>query len=259
MKYRILFSSLFILCILFGCAVGPRKPVLRKIPRSERSDLVVLNFRNDTAKNRAKEFQPWELGLASMMMTDLESIGLFNIISSKDVTDVSRNRGLRIAGIETEADTLEVGKLVSAKYALTGSFVEMGGELRMEARVFLVEKGMQLGAASVMGKTETFFDLEKQLVIKILKYLEAALNDEETSKIAENIETRSINASLNNYAGEIKVIRADELKERGEIKEADKELQEAKKNFKTALKHDPNYKRAKRNLAKLVMGMPMTI
>jgi TolB-like protein len=222
-------------------------------------DLVVLDFVNNTAGNKAKEFQPWELGLASMMMTDLESMGLFNIISRDDVTEVSRKRGLQITSVQTDENALEVGRLVAARYVLAGSFLEMSGKLRVEARVFSVEQGVQLGAASVNGKTNEFFELQKQLVIEISPYLEAVLDDAEASIIVANIETTSVSASLNNYAGEIAVLQAQECRERGEPQRADEFLEEAKQKFEKALKHDPDYKRAKENLAKLVMGIPMTL
>lgn len=241
-RRRALPSLAILLCVLFGCAAETSRPVVRSVPRSERTDLVVLDFVNNTSGARASEFQPWELGLASMMMTDLESMGLFNIISRDDVRDISRKRGLQLKRVQTEENALEVGRLVSARYVLAGSFLEMTGKLRVEARVFSVEQGMQLGAASVDGKTDEFFELQKQLVIEISPYLEAVLDDAETSIIAMNIETTSVHASLNNYAGEIAVLQAQECRERGEPQRADKFLEEAKHKFQTALKHDPDYK-----------------
>ena len=221
--------------------------------------MVVLNFKNNTQTNRSKQYQPWEFGLASMMMTDLEFMGLFNIISREKIREISKKRGFQLSSIQNESDTLEVGKLVAAKYALSGSFVEMKGRLRIEARVFSIEKGVQLGAASVTGKTDKYFELEKMLVLKLSKYMETMLDETEASIIAKKIETTSINASLNNYAGEIAVFKADEMKERGKTNEAQALLARAKKKFRTALRYDPNYERAKRNLAKMVKGIPKTL
>ena len=118
---------------------------------------------------------------------------------------------------------------------------------------------MQLGAAQVTGNTDAFFDLEKKLVIKLLNYMDVMLNAYEMNLIAKNIETTSIEASLNNYAGEVALIKADELKQKGEAANAAALIEEAKDNFRAALLHDPNYERAKNNLAKLVMAIPMTL
>jgi TolB-like protein len=255
MKYYFL-----LLCILFGCATTPEKEVLRHIPRSDRSDMVVLNFKNSTAGDGADKYQPWELGLASMMMTDLEKIGLYNIISSKDVKTLSRGIGITDPGKNRiENDPLNAGKIVSAKYVLSGSFIEMGGQLRIEVRVINVKTEHQIGVASVLGITEDFFNLQKQLVIKVSDFLETFLNQQEVSAIKEEVETTSVNASLNNYAGEIAVLRAEEYRGRGQKKIAASYEEKAKENFRKALSIDPDYERAKRNLAQLVKGLPMTL
>jgi len=117
-----------------------------------------------------------------------------------------------------------------------------------------------MGAASVTGKTETFFDLEKQLVLQLLPNLGAMLNQDETRRLTGNIETKSVDASLNNYAGEIALQKADRMKEDGQPEEVSQRmLEEAKQRFKKALDYDPAYERAKLNLEKIVMGIPMTL
>ena len=258
-KFKTISPLVLSLCILFGCATAPEEDILRKVPRSERAVLVMLNFRNNTPGDRAEKFEPWELGLASMMMTDLEKIGLFNIISSKDLKTLSLGTGTDNSGIESEQDTLKIGKGVSAQYVLSGSFTEMNGKLKIEARILSVEENMQLGAETATGETDDFFELEKELVLKITQYLKTALDEYEISAIRENIETKSVNASLNNYAGEIAVLRAEEYRERGQTKIAASYEEEAKDRFKSALVYDPEYEKAKKNLAKLVKGMPMTL
>jgi TolB-like protein len=248
-----------VLCLVLGCTPESTQVVVKKIPRSQRAGLMVLNFKNNTLANRAREFQPWEFGIASMVMTDLESVGVFNIVSKERLKDILDQMAFQQYGFVDEKEAVKIGRIVAAKFLLTGAFMEMNGNLRIEAQVFSVERGMQLGAAQVTGKTDTFFALEKKLVIKLLNYLDVMLNTYELDLIAKNIETKSIDASLNNYAGEIALLRAEELKEKGKAANAAALTEEAKNNFRAALLHDPNYERAKRNLAKLVMAIPMTL
>lgn len=258
-KSHIYLASLFVVCILFSCTTLSKNVVLRKLPRSERMGLAVLNFKNTTPKERVQKFQPWEYGIPAMLMTDIESMGLFNILSRERLKDILKEQALQLSAVVDPETAVELGKLIAAQYILTGSFTEINGKLRIDSQVFSVENGTQLGAASVVGETNKFFEIEKELVFKISSYLKAMLTEKEKTKIAMNIETRSINASLNNYAGEIAVMKADELLEQGKSDEADEVLKNAKKNFKKALKHDPKYKKAKRNFKKLVMGIPLTL
>jgi len=259
MRLSTFLLSLLVFCLVIGCTPESTQVVIKKVPRSQRVGLMVLNFKNNTLLNKAKEFQPWEFGIASMVMTDLESVGLFNIISKERLKDILDQMAFQQYGFVDEKEAAKIGKIVAAKFLLTGAFMELNGHLRIEAQVFSVERGMQLGAAEVTGKTDTFFDMEKKLVVKLLNYMDVMLNTYEMDLITKNIETRSIDASLNNYAGEVALLRADELKKKGEVANAADMIEEAKNNFRTALVHDPNYERAKRNLAKLVMAIPMTL
>jgi len=244
---------------LFGCSMEGKKPVIRQVARSERVPLLVLNFENTTLKKAAAEYEPWEFGIASMVMTDLETIGLFNIISMERLRDVLKQQAFQMTGLVDEKKAVEVGKIVSAKYILTGSFMELKGSLRIESQLFSVEKGIQMGAASVTGKTETFFDLEKQLVLQLLPNLGAMLNKDEIRRFTGNIETKSVDASLNNYAGEIALQKADIMQTEGQMDFSQRMIEEAKQRFKKALDYDPGYERAKLNLDRIVMGIPMTL
>ncbi len=259
MIIRFFLSTVLICSILISCTSPSSKPVTEGIPRSERSGLAILNFKNSTSGERANRFQPWEYGIASMLMADIESIGLFNIVSRERLKDILKEQTLQHSGLVDPESVVQVGKLAAAHYILTGSFTEMNGTLRVEAQVFSVESGAQLGAASVTGQTDQFFQIEKQLIFKITEYLKVMLADDSKAQIASNIETKSMYASLNNYAGEMILSDAADLLQQGKSDEANKLKKLARSNFKKALKYDPKYERAKKNLVKLTMGIPLTL
>ncbi len=173
--------------------------------------------------------------------------------------DILREQTLQYSGLVDPESVVQVGKLAAAHYILTGSFTEMNGTLRVEAQLFSVESGTQLGAASITGQTDQFFKVEKQLMFKISEYLKAMLTEKGKAKIASNIETKSISASLSNYAGEINMSNAADLLQQGKSGEADKLKKLARSNFTKALKYDPKYEKAKNNLVKLTMGIPITL
>lgn len=247
-------AGLMILLIV-SCSSDTR--YLRNIPREQRKGLVVLNFKNNTPKSRAAEYEPWEFGIASMVMTDIESIGMFNIISKERLSDVFKEQSFQMSGAVQAKDMVEIGRLVGAKYILTGSFMEMNGGLRMESQVFSVEKGAQLGTASANGKTNDFFELEKQMVSRVSEFLGTILTQDEQKKIASKVETKSVEASLNNYSGEIAFMQARELKKAGKESEAKLAIAEAKQNFEKAIKLDPAYEKARKNMSRLSLAIPI--
>lgn len=261
-RLRILLPCLLASFLLGGCqtAVAPAaKQVLRQVPREDRITLMVLNFKNTTLKEKASEYEPWGFGLPSMIMTDLASIGLFNIQSWDTLKDVLEQQAFQSLGVVDEKEAVKIGKIVSARYLLSGSYMILNGSLRIESKIFSVEDGTLLGAESVAGRVDRFFELEKELVLEMTSHLGALLTPAETAHLSENVETRSVSASLSNYAGEFALIQSKELKRKGKPEQAEKLLQEARIRFKAALTYDPGYSRARSNLTALTLAIPMTL
>lgn len=247
------------LCFITGCSSSSHGDYLRIVPRAERKGLAVLNFFNASPAGKVQQYQSWVYGIPAMLTTDLETIGLFNLVNRERLNDILQEQQLQVSGLVDPATAVQMGRLIAAHYILTGSFGIMGERLRIETQVYSVESGVQLGATSVEGETANFFLLEKQLVVKLTSYLEAMLSGEEINKLSARIETRSVQASLNNYAGEMALLQAKNLSATGQTKEAQSARESAKQNFETALNYDPAYQRARDNLRKLLMGVPLTI
>jgi hypothetical protein len=123
MKFRRYYFLL--LCIIFGCATTPEKEVLRHIPRSDRSAMVVLNFKNSTAGDAADKYQPWELGLASLMMTGLERIGRFNLYNDQDVLTATRGLGVIMSGEKIQPNYLKAGQSAKNDGKKSGSLIKL--------------------------------------------------------------------------------------------------------------------------------------
>jgi TolB-like protein len=252
-------TVIFLLQFSIACSTIPQRSAYTGIPRSERAGVAILNFKNTSAQERTTQFQPWEYGIATMLTTDLETIGIFNIVERERLKDIMQEHKLQSSDLVDRNTAVAIGKLTAARYILTGSFAEMQGELRIGVQIFSVEKGMQLGAASIMGETNKFFLIEKKLFVKVIDFLEVMLSEEEKAKILRNIETESVDASLKNYSGEVAMAKAEELKRMGKNEEAIRLLREAKQRFTEALEYDPNYARAKKNLATLARAIPITL
>jgi len=227
--------------------------------RSERSGLAVLKFINTTAQDQADFFQPWEYGIAAMLTTDLEKTAMFNIVDRERLNDILLEQDLHSSGLVDPKTAVKVGKLVAAEYILAGTYMVVGDNLKMTAQVFSIQKGIQLGAVSATGKTNDFFLVEKDLFTHVTKTLRVMLDEAKRVKILREVETKSVLASLNNYSGEIAVIEARKMKKLGKGNESAKFLDNAKQKFRDALQYDPKYERAKKNLAELVMAIPMTL
>ncbi len=241
------------------CSTTENTKALRNEPRELRKGLLVLNFYNATPKSKAAEFEPWEYGLASMIISDMESIGVFNIISKEALKDVIAVQEFQQSGMIDNSQLIQMGKLAGAHYILKGIFMEMNGTLRIETQVFSVEKGILLQTVVVNGKTENFFTLQKELVDRITRTVDVILTDTEKNFIASKIETKSVDASLKNYRGELTLEEAKKLAHEGKKEEAKKLVEQAKRDFTEAVTIDPSYEKAKKNLSKISMAIPVTL
>jgi TolB-like protein len=274
MRQKILFLIIFLLAELFlavniglskdNSASHSRQQVKSKeapaiVPRAERSTLAVLKFINTSSQEKGAYYQPWEYGIAAMLTTDLEETSMFNMVDRMRLNDILREHSMQQAGLTDPATALAIGKLLTARYILSGTFMVVGQDLRINVQVFSVEKGIQLGAASATGRVDQFFLVEKEIFVKITRVMQVMLDEEKQARIMSAVETKSVDASLNNYAGEIALMLADELKKMGRSNEVTRWVNFAKQKFEEALQYDPEYERAKLNISKMVIAIPMTL
>lgn len=258
-RFARILAIISVAIVLSACSTASLGSSHPGISRSDRTGLAVLNLKNATPKDSAGQFQPWEYGIATMLTTDIEAIGIFNVVERERLLDIARELELQKTDLVDKETAVTIGKMTAATYILTGSFTEMNGQLRIAVQIFSVEQGIQLGAASMTGKTEEFFLLEKRLFIKVIEFLEVMITEEKRARIMDTIETKSVDASLKNYSGEMAVAKAGTLKKAGRDDEALRLLGQAKKEFSEALAYDPDYARAKNNLATLAMAIPITL
>jgi len=97
---------------------------------------------------------------------------------------------LALTGIIDESKAAQVGKLLGAKLILTGSFLIMGETMRIDARLLDVSTGKVIMAKKIEGKKNSFFQLEKILVNKLISTLDLKLTRGETRKI-KKVQTES--------------------------------------------------------------------
>lgn len=270
MKHKLFFLLYFVALLFIAACVGlpmhktPPPPQddsqsIAVASHPERSTLAVLKFINTSALGKGEHYQPWEYGIASMLTTDLQETAMFNIVDRERLNDILFEHRMQQSGLTDPATALTIGKLVTARYILTGSFMVVGDQLRINVQTLSVEKGILLGSASATGKVDQFFLVEKEIYSKVTHVLQVMLDEEQQTRIMNAVETKSVDASLKNYSGETTLMKADELKKTGSMDEISRLMKEAKRMFEEALRYDPDFERAKVNISKLVIAIPMTL
>ena len=141
MKKIFLLMGLSIFILLASCqSTDPSRSLLRDLPRENRTTVMVLNFKNHSIEQQEK-YTPWELGIPSMIMTDLELIGVFNIMSRERMGEILEQQNLQLSGLVDESKAVEIGKLAAAQFLISGNYMIMGIDLRLEVNVTSIETG----------------------------------------------------------------------------------------------------------------------
>jgi len=174
--------------------------------------VAIIYFDNsggDPAMNALKK------GLADMMITDLSNIRMLNIVERDKLEAILKEQKLNNSKEFDAGTASKVGKLLGAQIILTGSYFDMFGSIRVDARFIDVETGQILKSDGVEGQTTSFFKLQKQLSWKIIKNLDTKITDDEKKEIEQNEKSKALSlGDMNEYS------KALDLFDNGKKKEA---------------------------------------
>ena len=112
-------------------------------------------------------------------------------------TELSKVRALHVYApelIDRTASTRRTDQLSTAQELgidrlVTGSFNVVGSTIRIDARIVDAASGLQEGSDSVQGELNQFFDLQKTLVLSMLRRLRVKLSPEEGTSIQTETNT----------------------------------------------------------------------
>jgi TolB-like protein len=155
-------------------------------PNPDAKRIAILYF--DNGSDNA-ELSRLKKGLADMLISDLSKIKMLNVIERARLEEILKEQKLNNSKEFDASTASKVGKLLGVQYILTGSFFDLMGSMRMDARIIDVETGKIIKSEGIDGATNTFFDLEKKLVVKIAGGLNVDLADANGNSSSINKET----------------------------------------------------------------------
>lgn len=114
-------------------------------------------------------------GLAQMLISDLAGSDAVRIVERDRLQEILAELKLEQSAKIDPASAAKVGKLLGARFMVLGGYFDLGGTLRIDARVVEVETGKIVNSAGVNGKVDDFLDLEQKLSGKIGEILATQL------------------------------------------------------------------------------------
>jgi len=105
-----------------------------------RPSIAVLPFDNSGSYGQDKEnFEALEKGVAGMMISELAANPSARVVERERIEKLVAEQNLGASGKVTAETAAKVGKLVGARYVITGAFIDFYGDFRLDARMINVE------------------------------------------------------------------------------------------------------------------------
>jgi TolB-like protein len=110
-------------------------------------------------------------GLAQMLITDLAERTHAALVERDRLQEVLAELDLARSGRIDKATAARVGKLLGARVLVMGGYFDMGGALRVDARIVDVETGRIIDSIGASGQADDFLAIERELADEIASVL----------------------------------------------------------------------------------------
>ena len=285
----VLTITLYASSILVGCggkqqssAVAPFRP-----PSTTSSDgkmtLGIMYFDNNIMSKDHDSLDRLRMGIVGALITELSKVQKLTVVEREKVDALRGEIEMQWKGDGFDQQTIQkFGKLLGAQALCFGSFMDTPfssggcsmpfykkstgeGQMRIDARIVVVETGAILKAEEITGQKQELFRLIKQLGLKVADRLETNLGVKVTPADKKAIKTEDTvytTISLVKYEdardtekkAQISLEDAsklnDTLKEAKEL-EAQRLFDDAKRKYEEALSISPEYVEAKKSIERL--------
>jgi eukaryotic-like serine/threonine-protein kinase len=218
-KAKILVPLLLVLLVagVFGYRWYTRRPSSRSVAPTDKPSIVVLplqNLSNDPQNDYFSDGMTDEIG------TKLAGIHQLSV--------VSHYAAERFKG--KDVDPAQIGRELQVRYVLEGSVRKSENQVRINVQLIDTSNGIQVWADNFTGDLKDVFGLQEQTAIKIAQALNLSLTPQEQQTVQHRY--------TENPEAYDAYLRGRALQ--GEFDRPQK-LEEARRDFEEALRHDANY------------------
>src|SRR5438128_3062867 len=137
-----------------------------------RPGIAVFPFDNGGSYGQDKDnFDALQKGIAGLMISDLAANAAVRVVERDELQKLldEQNLGAAGAGRVDPQTAAKIGKLVGARYVVTGVFIDFYGDFRLDARLINVETGEIVKVESDRMQRDHLFDLIRTVAAKLMK------------------------------------------------------------------------------------------
>src|ERR1041384_259941 len=161
---------------LLGLSMAAGLPVLAAQGaaggQDTRPGLAVFAFTNGGSYGQQKEdYDALERGMAGMLISEVAVNPPVRVVERENLQHLVDEQNLGAAGRVDAATAAKIGKIVGAKYAILGSFIDLYGDFKVDVRVVNVETTEIVKTESVRMQRDHLFDIVRNLGASLNKDL----------------------------------------------------------------------------------------
>jgi len=202
---------------------------------TEPNSVAVLYFRNISDW---RELTPLLKGLAEILITDIGKVQSLKIVKRKKVQHLLDELHLTPSGLLDQIKMKDAGRMLDAGKLITGGIERINDtKLRLTAGVVDTKSGQLQGkSVQATGRLSEILELEKSLLVGLLKSLGVRLNSAEAKALQQ--------FSTKNNLAFIAFCKGLDFEDRNIARQA-------RYQYEKAVNLDPEFKLAKQRLAQL--------
>lgn len=135
-----------------------------------RPGIAVMPFDNSGSYGQDKEnFDALQKGIAGMLISELAANPAARVVERDQIQKLLEEQSLGASGRVDPQTAAKVGKLVGARYVITGTFIDFYGDFRLDARLVNVETSEIVKVESDRMQRDHLFDIIRTVAARLLK------------------------------------------------------------------------------------------
>jgi TolB-like protein len=161
---RLVLLPLAALLVMTGL---PRASAAQEVADT-RPGIAVFPFTNGGSFGPQREdLEPLQVGIQQMLLTELAQNPNLRIVERSRIREILDEQGLVTSGQVDPNTAARIGRLVGARYIITGAFMDLYGTFRLDGRVVDVETGEILRTQEVRDRKQNIYGLLVDLSARI--------------------------------------------------------------------------------------------
>jgi TolB-like protein len=135
-----------------------------------RPGIAVLEFHNAGSYGQDKEnFDALQKGIAGMLISELAVNPSARVVERDRVRQIIDELKLADSGLVSAQTAARVGKLVQARYVVTGQFIDFYGDFRLDLRLVNVETSEIVKTHKEQMRRDHLFDIIRSAAQRLMK------------------------------------------------------------------------------------------